>query len=111
MDIQTLNADQCIALIAKLEQVLDARQHKRIHLGEEITVSGSLSKALKLSELQRKLQRYKNTDYASYKDQLEKIWLSLSNDTRQHVLELLHWYDYHDLDWDDPRSNRKPNLD
>lgn len=110
LDIMALSPQQCIRLVNVLEQVLNSRKHVRMHLGEEVTVPGTLSKALKLPELIKKMVRYKNTNFEPYHGQLEGIWISLSEDTRTQVLGNLGVYDVENMAWDDPRSNRKSAL-
>lgn len=110
MDIEHLQIESLRQLIASLIEVLDSRVHKKVHLGEEVLVKGSLSRALHLPETSRKLNSPRMDKQLQGKDELIMVWETLSMPTRQAVFEQLGWYDPSELDWDDPRSNRKPPL-
>ena len=108
MDIHSLNIETARVLLNALEYVLDSRTHKRDHLGEEIIVKGSLSKALKVPELKRTLSRSNETTQKQGIDQLSTLWLTLSDTTQQAALDKAELYDPKKLNWDDLRSNRRP---
>lgn len=111
MDITALDLDALRKLADAITEVLDSRLHRRVHMGEEILVKGSLSRALHLPELRKKLYSHQTSRQQVGKDELIQLWQTLSDNTRQSVLERLHWYEPEKLDWDDPRSNRKPFYD
>lgn len=108
MDVHSLNIDTARALVNALEQVLDSRTHKREHLGEEIIVKGSLSKALKIPELKRTLSRKNIEIQQQGMDDLLVLWSTLSEQTKQSSLNIAGLYEPKQLHWDDLRSNRRP---
>ncbi len=110
IDIRAFNVDAVRQLAQALQQVLDSRTHKRVYLGDEITVKGSLSKALKLPDIIRALDSPQHERQNKAQDALAELWATLSPNTQQHTLEKLNWYEPKDLNWEDPRSNRRPAL-
>ncbi len=108
MDIESLNIENARTLVSAIEDTLDSRTHKRDHLGEEIIVKGSLSKALKIPELKRTLSRTNIETQQKGIDQLSTLWATLSEATRQSALDKAGLYDPTELNWDDLRSNRRP---
>ena len=110
LDISQLNIEATRVFAQALEGVLDSRTHKRNYLGDEVIVKGSLSKALKLPEIIHKLQRNNESAQQQAQEQLEILWLTLSEETKTSVLEKAGWYQTDDLTWDDPRSNRHPKI-
>jgi len=109
-DIEPLGINSSLQLCSALQDVLDARVHQRLILGEPVLVKGSLSKALGLPEIQKHLSGkiQKKQDLA--KQRLMEIWPTLSETTKEQTLDILGWYEPDALSWDDPRSNRKPLL-
>lgn len=110
IDIESLDDQTALCLTQALESVLDARTHKHNHLGQEIVVKGSLSKALNLPEIIKHLSSSQNKRLQA-KDRLDEVWSSLSSNTCQRALEVAGLYQPQGLDWDDPRSNRYPNFE
>ncbi len=108
-DIQNLEESHLLRLAEALQQVLNSRTHKHTHLGEEIIVEGSLSKALKLPEIIKFLESNENKRHQA-RARLDDIWWTLSETTRQRAMELAEIYEPDKLDWDDPRSNRYPSF-
>ena len=108
MDIYSLNIETARTLVNALEDVLDSRTHKRDHLGEEIIVKGSLSKALKIPELKRTLSRSNDALQKQGLEQLSTLWTTLSDSTKQATLDKSGLYEPNELNWDDSRSNRRP---
>lgn len=109
----TLDAefDEVTALAAALalEAVLQQRVHRRKYLGQIYTVPGKLGEALNLpritSQLNSKVARRREQGLEAF----EELWVTLSRSTREKVLKAIQWYDPKDLNWDDPRSNRRPS--
>jgi hypothetical protein len=90
--------------------VLDSRTHKRVYLGDEITVKGSLSKALKLPEIIRALQ----SPHLSARPVHKMPWQNYGQPCRP-LHRNTRWKNLtgtnpKSLSWDDPRSNRRPPL-
>ena len=110
IDFEQLNDEQLLELCTQLQSVLDARLHKRQHLGEEVLVKGSLSKALKLPELIKKLSSKRPVSRQQARDAFDVLWFSLSEDTKNKTLLAFGAYDPKALDWEDPRSNKKPII-
>ncbi len=110
IDIRAFNVEAVRQLAQALQQVLDSRTHKRIYLGDEIRVKGSLSKALKLPEIIRTLNSPHHERQIKAQDAIAELWATLSPSTQEHTLEKLNWYEPNALDWEDPRSNRRPSL-
>lgn len=108
MDISTLDIESVRKLTDTLIKVLDSRLHRRVHMGETIWVKGSLSQALKLPDIRRRLHMQSEARQQQAKNSLNHVWHSLSDTTRDNVLKELEWYAPEHLDWDDPRSNRRP---
>ncbi len=93
-----------------LEQTLADRIHvKRVH-GVEFVRPGSLGQALGLPRIIHLLQHRSSRQRQKGIDELDELWSTLSHTTRTKVRDRLGWYDPHDLEWDDPRSNRFPKL-
>ena len=107
--IDALDANSALQLAEALESVLDKRTHKHNHLGDEIVVKGSLSKALKLPDLIKHLASTEKKRLLA-KERLSEIWYSLSANTRAKAFDAAGLYEPKALDWDDPRSNRKPII-
>lgn len=106
-DISQASHDEIAILLELSIGVLNKRTHKRIVLGEEITVPGSLSVALNLPTLLSRMKsRHKNRQ-TDARNKFIDIWPSLSDETRSQVLNQINWYESNKLPWDDPRSNRK----
>ena len=110
MDIRQLDRTSMRQLVTLLIEVLDSRMQKKVIMGEEVLVKGSLSKALQLPAIARHLESPRTDKQQQGKDELVQIWETLSPVTRDAVIRQLGWYDPAELDWDDPRSNRKPPL-
>ena len=108
MNLNELDISAIRQFAQVLEDVLSERTHKRVHLGEEIVVKGSLAKALKLPKLLKDLSSNKANIQEAAKDQFITLWTTLSQSTKDAVIRRVDWYDPQELDWDDPRSNRKP---
>lgn len=108
MDISSLDIESLRELAGAIHAVLDSRLHRRVHLGEEILVKGSLSRALHLPEIRKRLNAVNEARQQQAVNELTRLWQTLSETTRQTVIERLEWYEPDQLDWDDPRSNRKP---
>ncbi|NRB42690.1 MAG: hypothetical protein HRU20_30180 [Pseudomonadales bacterium] len=108
-DIESLDDANLLLIGEALQMVLDARTHKHNHLGEEVIVKGSLSKALKLPELIKHLSST-TKKRESARERLSEIWYTLSSATCERSLKLAGVYEPRELSWEDPRSNRHPSL-
>lgn len=91
-----------------LQDVLARRTHRRKYLGQVYVVPGKLGEALKLPTIISKLQSKVVRRRAAGLDDFAFLWDTLSQPTRDAVLEAINWYDPKQLSWDDKRSNRRP---
>ena len=91
-----------------LQAVLARRTHRKKVLGEERIVPGQLGEALGLPSLCRQLNSRRPATRQQAVERFGAIWSSLSESSRRRVREALGWYDPRELDWEDPRSNRRP---
>ncbi len=110
MDFNDIDTALYPKLTETLIAVLNKRKHTRLVLGHEVTVDGSLSKALKLPELLKQLKSKQELKRQAAYDRLHMIWSTLSDETKHQTLDELGWYSPSDLAWDDPRSNRNPVI-
>lgn len=102
--------DEDTALMAAqaLQSVLSRRTHRKKVLGEERIVPGQLGDALGLPALCKQLASRRPGTRERAVERFEAIWASLSEGSRRQVRKKLGWYDPRELDWEDPRSNRRP---
>lgn len=77
-------------------------------MGHEVLVPGQLGEALHLPRIIQRLQSKQLRQREQGLDDFQSLWPTLSDNTRFKVLDNLGWYDPSDLDWDDKRSNRRP---
>lgn len=106
IDITALDDANMLQLCDALIRVLDARVHRRIHLGKEVFVKGTLSNALKLPQLHAQLQTKQAKRRDAAKEAFAAIWQTLSEKTQIKTFDCVNWHDPKTLPWDDPRSNR-----
>jgi len=111
LELETFTTETALEAAAELRRVLAARTHRRKILGQEVLVPGQLGEALQLpriiNRLQSKQQRFRDQGL----DDFHELWPTLSATTREKVLNAIGWYDPKSLNWDDKRSNRRPNVD
>jgi hypothetical protein len=91
-----------------LQTVLSRRTHRKKVLGEECIVPGQLGEALGLPRLCKQLKSRRHRVRQDAVERFDAIWSSLSESSRRKVRQALGWYDPRELDWEDPRSNRRP---
>jgi len=103
--------ESALSAAEALQHVLASRTHKRKILGEERIVPGQLGEALGLPAIIHRLQSRSGPVRSEATERFEAIWDTLSERSRQRVREALGWYDPRELDWEDPRSNRRPVED
>lgn len=93
-----------------LQNVFAARTHRKKYLGKVYVVPGKLGETVKLPKIIAKLNsRMSNRQQMGLED-FQFLWDTLSETTRQTVLDEIGWYEPTELDWEDKRSNRKPKL-
>ena len=110
MDAQDFDEATALEAALVLTKVLEARTHRKKVLGQTLILPGQLGSALRLPTivacLQSKSRPRRNRGLSDF----QELWITLSEPTRSNVLQALGWYDPRELDWDDPRSNRRPKL-
>ena len=110
MEAENFNIVTALRAALALKVVLERRTHVRKYLDEEYIVPGSLGEAVKLpkiiSMLRSKLLPRREKGVIAF----SLLWATLSQPTRSAVLKDIGWYDPKSLDWDDPRSNRRPDI-
>lgn len=109
MQSEDFDIDTALEAAKALEKVLASRIHRKKVWGQEIIVPGQLGEALKLptiiSQLSGKVIKRKEKGLTNF----QELWDTLSHTTRDEVLNHIGWYDPRELDWDDKRSNRRPD--
>ncbi|PVY78851.1 hypothetical protein C8D92_10154 [Tamilnaduibacter salinus] len=110
MDSVEFSETNAIEAARALSDILARRTHRRKVMGQEVVVPGQLGEALRLPEIINRLQSPRAQRREAGLDAFEGLWATLSHNTRNQVLEAIGWYDPRLLDWDDPRSNRRPPV-
>ena len=93
-----------------LEATFARRTHIKVIFGEERRVSGTLGKAVNLPGIRKRLESRVSKQREQGLDEFRALWDTLSNTTCESVLVAIGWYDPDKLDWDDKRSNRRPDI-
>ncbi len=93
-----------------LRIVLERRTHRRKYLGEEIFLPSKLGDAVNLPKITSLLKGRGLNQREKGLNDFQDLWPTLSESTRNTVLEMIGWYRLEDLEWDDIRSNRRPKL-
>jgi len=94
----------------ELRKVLAARTHRKKIMGEIHVIPGTLGEAIRLPQIIHQLESRSTTQRNRGLENFRVLWQTLSEPTRREIEEFLGWYEPHELDWDDPRSNRRPKL-
>ena len=108
IDPDEFDEELALAAAVALQDVLERRTHRRKYLGQMYTVPGTLGQALNLPKILSRLNSKVANRRIQGVDEFVELWLTLSEATREKVVEAIEWYDPKDLDWDDKRSNRRP---
>jgi hypothetical protein len=93
-----------------LAKILARRTHVKVVFGEERRVSGTLGFALNLPAIRKRLESRSIKQRERGLDEFKALWDTLSSRTCNSVLKEIGWYDPTKLEWDDQRSNRRPDL-
>ncbi len=93
-----------------LKKTLARRTHVKLVNGEERVVPGTLGEAIGLPGMISRLESRSSPQRDRGLEDFRTLWTTLSPQTTRKVLEAIGWYEPKDLDWDDPRSNRRPDL-
>ena len=100
------------ALLAALalSQILARRIHRKMIFGEERLIAGTLGEAVKLPSITHRLEHRSSKQRDQGLEDFKLLWDTLSLATCQSVLDAIGWYKPQDLDWEDKRSNRRPDI-
>lgn len=109
MELETFTTETALDAATELQQVLEARVHRRKVMGQEVLVPGQLGNALQLPQIINRLQSKQMRSRDQGLDDFQELWPTLSSTTREKVLNAIGWYNPKNLDWEDKRSNRRPN--
>ena len=110
VDSEEFNLEYARLAAEALQEVLAARTHRKKYLGKIYTVPGRLGEALKLPAIIGKLNSRVSSRQETGLEEFQFLWDTLSEPTRESVLDLIGWYEPKELDWEDKRSNRRPKL-
>ncbi|MAV26043.1 MAG: hypothetical protein CMQ05_07975 [Gammaproteobacteria bacterium] len=104
--------DVALALRAAdaLKVILQNRTRVKVILGEERVVPGTLGEVIRLPTILARLQGRSRVARDAALAEFRTLWSTLSEKTTSEVLLTIGWYDPTELDWEDPRSNRRPDL-
>lgn len=95
---------------AALQNILRKRTHEKKVLGQTMTFPGRLGDALRLPQISTALNSKMSHRREIGLEQFRNLWPTLSESTRQSVLDRMGWYEAGTLDWEDKRSNRHPSA-
>ena len=110
MDSEEFTLESARLAADALQEVFAARTHRKKYLGKIYTVPGKLGEALRLPTITAKLNSRVLARQEAGLEDFQFLWDTLSEATRESVLEAIGWYEPTELDWEDKRSNRKPKL-
>ena len=104
--------EESTALLAALAlaKILVNRTRVKVVHGEEFVVPGTLGDALHLPEISHRLESRSAKSRGRGLDEFCELWDTLSRPTRSEVLDAIGWYEPNALDWEDKRSNFKPDI-
>ena len=93
-----------------LAKIFARRTHIKVILGEERRVAGTLGQAVNLPGMTAGLEHRSQAQRERALADFRALWNTLSASTCNTVLEDIGWYDPKKLDWEDVRSNRRPDV-
>ena len=108
---EAFTVETALEAATALHHVLAARTHRRKVMGQEVLIPGQLGEALHLPQIIRRLQARQIRQRERGLEDFQDLWPTLSPVTRNRVLNNIGWYDPKSLDWEDKRSNRRPDAD
>lgn len=108
MDSIEFSVETGIEAIEALQRTLAERTHRKRIMGQDVVRPGQLGQALRLPAILGKLRSRQSRRRQEGLDDFQTLWPTLSASTHEKVLKMMDWYDPRELDWDDPRSNRRP---
>jgi len=111
MKSEDFNVDSALDAARALQSVLASRVHRKKVWGQEVIIPGQLGEALRLPHIIRQL----SGKIAKRRQQglmhFQELWETLSYPTKKEVLQHIGWYDPKELEWDDKRSNKRPETE
>jgi hypothetical protein len=110
VDSEDFNTETALAAAVSLNAVFASRTHRRKYLGQEFMMPGQLGEALGLPRIITSLQSKSIRRRKQGLEHFQSLWSTISDHSKQRVLENIGWYDPEQLDWEDRRSNRRPTL-
>ncbi|TBW56226.1 hypothetical protein EZI54_09785 [Marinobacter halodurans] len=108
MDTIDFSIETAIEAAEALQRTLARRTHRKKVMGQEVIRPGQLGEALRLPSILAKLRSKQARRREEGLEDFQTLWPTLSSATHEKVLDEMEWYDPRSLDWDDPRSNRRP---
>jgi hypothetical protein len=108
MDSTEFSVETAIDAVAALQRTLAERTHRKRVMGQDVVRPGQLGQALRLPLILSKLRSRQLRRREEGLEDFQTLWPTLSASTHEKVLQVMDWYEPRDLDWDDPRSNRRP---
>ncbi len=112
MNSDDFNIETALLGVKALKEALESRVHKRKnYFGEEIHVPGTLGDAVQLPKITRLLNSRTQESREKGLVAFQELWQTLSPSTREAVEESIGWYEPSQLEWEDKRSNRRPNIE
>jgi len=111
MRSEDFTIDTALDAAKALQKVLASRVHRKKMWGQEVIVPGQLGEALRLptmiAQLGGKVAKRRQKGLARFQD----LWDTLSEPTKKEVLDMIGWYNPKELEWDDKRSNKRPETE
>ena len=110
IDTDAFDVALALKVANALKVILENRTRVKVILGEERVVPGTLGEVIRLPTIMTRLESRSRLARDDALLEFQMLWSTLSEKTTAEVLDAIGWYDPNDLDWEDPRSNRHPNL-
>jgi hypothetical protein len=111
MKSEDFTIDTALDAAKALEKVLASRVHRKKMWGQEVIIPGQLGKALRLptiiAQLSGKIIKRRQKGLTNF----QELWDTLSHATKKEVLNQIGWYNPKELDWEDKRSNKRPQTE
>ncbi len=109
MKSEDFETETALLAVTALKIALERRTHRRKYLGEVYQLPSTLGDVVNLPRITALLKSRSLSRREQGLEEFTYLWSTLSAATRELVLKEVGWYDHQDLDWDDKRSNRKPD--
>jgi hypothetical protein len=93
-----------------LKQILVRRKYRKVVNGEEMLFPGTLGEVVRLPAITARLENRSSKQRERGLEEFRALWGTLATNTRQSVQDAIGWYDPVEMQWDDKRSNRRPDI-